>query len=386
MAFNIFISHRHQDAHLAKALHDELRTWVDGRAEIYLSSLPGQGRPGNDLNAFLKDKLKETDLFILLFTLADEDWSFCMWELGVVTGADTKPTRVVVFSCANKQPKVRVADAAYNARESKSIMDFVTVFHTDRAWLIEHEETRAAAEPLFQVLNERNGEALPDRGERLSKALETHLPNADVKWNERLEYLALSLPKENVEQVVHLRRAAQAIDPDIERDDIADRVASATDTLSDFSDADVASREEVYAELRKAAKSILRSRLEVERVSGDRVADRFGFSADGFGEGTTLDDLLGAWSTEFARSHGHAPNGEERAWIDELLDDLSRATQGRRSRPSKWPMASPDKHNSGLVQPIVVRTKRRKDDGMDYHLYFFQAAGATADGSHVSDQ
>ena len=373
MSFNIFISHRHQDAHLAKALHDELRTWVDGKGEIYLSSLPGQGRPGNDLNAFLKDKLKQTDLFILVFTLADEDWSFCMWELGVVTGADTKPTRVVVFSCANKQPKVRIANDAYNARETNSVMDFVQVFHTNREWLIKHDETRASAEPLFQILNDRNGESLTERAERLSQALATHLPNADTKWNERLEHLSLSLPRDQVVQVEQLRRAAQSIDPAVSRDDIAERLNIALETLSEFRDADVASQEEVYLELRNVAKNILRDKLEVEEFSSDRVADRFGYSAEGMGQTASLDDLLSSWAADFSRSFGRPPSAEESAWIDELLDDLSRATQGRRSKPSVWPMPSPDKSDGREFSPIVVRTKRKRDDGMDYHLYFVQS-------------
>ena len=171
MSFNIFISHRHQDARLAKALHDEIARWLNGKGEIHLSSLPGKGRPGNDLNEFLKDKLKETDLFILLFTLADEDWSFCMWELGVVTGQETKPTSVVVFSCANAQPKVRIANHAYNARSSENIMDFVRSFHTDREWLVKDPTTRGASDALFEHLNDRDGESLNNRAESLANSL-----------------------------------------------------------------------------------------------------------------------------------------------------------------------------------------------------------------------
>ena len=35
-------------------------------------------------------------------------------------------------------------------------------------------------------------------------------------------------------------------------------------------------------------------------------------------------------------------------------------------------MPSPDKLDERDFQPIVMRTKHRRDDGMDYHVYFVQ--------------
>ena len=119
------------------------------------------------------------------------------------------------------------------------------------------------------------------------------------------------MQKEFVSQVVHLRRAAQSIDPSVARDDIGDRLQTATDTLKDFSDQDVATQQEVYDALRGEAKDILRNKLEVEAGASVRVSDRFGYSEEGFGNGTTLDDLIATWSADFNRSYKRPPNQEE---------------------------------------------------------------------------
>jgi hypothetical protein len=75
----LFISHLHED----KTVADILRTFVisrtANRVSVYQSSsATGEGpRAGGPLNKQLTSVLWRTDVFILLYTRPDKDWSYC---------------------------------------------------------------------------------------------------------------------------------------------------------------------------------------------------------------------------------------------------------------------------------------------------------------------
>ncbi len=352
MTFNIFLSHRHQDAHIAAALHEELEKWVGKDANIYRSSKPGEGRPGADLNEFLKSKLKETDLFILLFTTADEDWSYCMWELGVVTGRDTRSTQVVVFNCSDQQPAVRVAKLSVNARETGSILNFVQPFMQDPDWLILDENTRKGAEELIKRLEIRAEEGVEELGKSLMETLQPVLPKNKPAWKERLDYITLSLEPSLVQQVKEIRKAAL----DIEHED---------------------GKDEDYENLREDAKKILKKNLKVRSSEHSGAARRF--NLDGFEEDMVFKDLANLWRGWFKEHFDRKATVEDRAWIDALLRDISRATSGKRSEAGSELMAgSIHGGKNAVFQPVVVRTQSLADGGMEYVVYFFKVPAQKA--------
>src|SRR5688572_9013004 len=88
---HVFISHRHPDAKIADVLRIFIRDRSGGRVGIFQSSAPGEGpRIGHELNAELIGNLHQSCLVILLYTTADQDWSYCMWEVGAATSMHTK--------------------------------------------------------------------------------------------------------------------------------------------------------------------------------------------------------------------------------------------------------------------------------------------------------
>ena len=353
--FTVFISHRHQDAKIAEVVHDVLsNTWLRGTsAEIYMSSLPGAGRPGADLTNFLKDKLKRTDLFLLVFTQADEDWSYCMWELGVVSGTETKPTQIIVLNCSTAEPRVRIADLSINARDEASIRNFAKPFFSEPNWLIKDESTRKAASDLIQTLSEINEEGIKRRSAELHKKLMGVIPQGEPVWQERLQHLQLTLEPEDVRCVKSFRDQAEQVEH---------------------------SDPQRYNDLRESAKTVIRRKARVPTKSSQSCLERFGL--DRAQSDTVLDHLLSSWDREFRRIFRNIDDSSKR-WIDDLLTDLSRATVGRISVPSPFTMPSIKAGDQSELVPVVVRTRQRLDEGIDFFIYFFKVPEMPDDDGSV---
>jgi hypothetical protein len=111
----LFISHKHSDARIARVLAEWIRQKSNACVLIHLSSDPEfEGpRTGKSLNEQLIRALWQTDAFILVYTSADEDWSYCMWECGIATDRLSPDTSIRVLQCGEDVPppfadKVRI--------------------------------------------------------------------------------------------------------------------------------------------------------------------------------------------------------------------------------------------------------------------------------------
>ncbi|MEO1678437.1 MAG: TIR domain-containing protein [Pseudomonadota bacterium] len=343
MSLRVFVSHRSADEEIASVIVQEIESWLNGNGEVYYSSRPGAGKPGASLNAVLEDKIRQADLFVLAFTTADEDWSWCMYELGLAMGQDTKATQVVVFNCTDQRPRVQAANLEVNARSAASIMNFVLPFHKEPEWLMLDSGARADAGPLLAGLDFISPDELRKRADDLQAKLDDVLPKSEPHTLDRLEHLDLSLERKYAQHVRSLRVRAR----DVEEQN-----------------------PEEYERLRSEAQGILLEHAKLGNKHSDRSARRFGYQA--FPPHLPLGELLKSWRTEFKKSYGVSPSKLQSAWQNDFLSDLSRATEGRPSEPSDVYMLSADKNDTLKVQPVVVRTNQRVDDGVDYLVYFFK--------------
>lgn len=73
----IFISHKHSDSKIAQVLAGFLEEKSNGLVKVHLSSSPNFDGPrfGPSLNAQPRQALWSTDVLILVYTSADQDWS-----------------------------------------------------------------------------------------------------------------------------------------------------------------------------------------------------------------------------------------------------------------------------------------------------------------------
>lgn len=94
----IFVSHAVADKVLAKALVSFLKEAIGVPTDsIFCSSVPDNGIPlGEDFNGYMKEKIQEPKLVILLMTETYLEREFCLMELGATWAKSHKTLPIVV--------------------------------------------------------------------------------------------------------------------------------------------------------------------------------------------------------------------------------------------------------------------------------------------------
>jgi hypothetical protein len=132
----LFISHKHSDSAIAAVVANWVRSETKNRevdVEVFLSSDAQFKGPrfGAELNQELRKTLRETDVLILIYTSADEDWSYCMWECGAANRTGTPETTIIVFQCGNAVPKVFQGTRTVKVRNADDLKAFSKQFFSD---------------------------------------------------------------------------------------------------------------------------------------------------------------------------------------------------------------------------------------------------------------
>jgi hypothetical protein len=128
----VFISHRHDDARIAHVLRQFLRRVTAGAVEVFQSSYEGGGPEiGKILSQELGRELAEAELVLLIYTVADENWSYCMWECGVAFDPRMNDTRIVVLQCGQAIPAPLNDRVRVRLDQEESVHRFVKKFMTD---------------------------------------------------------------------------------------------------------------------------------------------------------------------------------------------------------------------------------------------------------------
>ena len=184
----VFISHRHRDKNIA----DKVREWIErtsaGRVKVFQSSSYAHGvKIGKPLSQELRDTLWHTDVLILIYTVSDSDWSYCMWECGVATDPESPDTRVVVFQFPDDGPPVFDDLVRVRPRSKDSILQFTSQFLTDPDFC-PHKEAITGFE--------RRSTQVHEAAEALSAAIAEIPPTAHEKVEEwpAWPFLKLHIP------------------------------------------------------------------------------------------------------------------------------------------------------------------------------------------------
>jgi hypothetical protein len=129
---SVFISHRHDDARIADVLRSFIRRVTAGAVDVFQSSYEGSGPEiGKILSQELGRTLAEAELVLLLYTVADEHWSYCMWECGVAFDPRKEDTRIIVFQAGEAVPAPLNDRVRVRLNEEESVRGFVKKFMTD---------------------------------------------------------------------------------------------------------------------------------------------------------------------------------------------------------------------------------------------------------------
>ena len=91
--FNVFVSHKSDDAELANVVADELNGLVPGLVQCWVS---GQElRAGSDWEREIKRQLAQSHLLLLLFTTPHHTWDWCLYEVGLFVRFDNDDVTAV---------------------------------------------------------------------------------------------------------------------------------------------------------------------------------------------------------------------------------------------------------------------------------------------------
>lgn len=132
----VFISHKHVDRQIAQVLADFINEESRGEVEVHNSSNSNYLGPvgGERLTDALRRVLWRTDVLLLIYTAADQDWSFCMWEAGVATDSASPNTRTVVLQCGDEVAPVFQGFVRVDLRNRDDVRKFVIEFFLDAGY------------------------------------------------------------------------------------------------------------------------------------------------------------------------------------------------------------------------------------------------------------
>jgi hypothetical protein len=97
----IFISHRAEDAALAKSIKKIMEVYAAGRLVFHISE---EMPKGADWYKWIKDRLVESRMLLLLFTDNTAAWDWCLYEAGLFTQWDDDTRRIICLHTSRQPP------------------------------------------------------------------------------------------------------------------------------------------------------------------------------------------------------------------------------------------------------------------------------------------
>jgi TIR domain len=97
----IFISHRAEDAALAKSIKKMMEVLAAGRLLFHISE---EMPKGTDWYKWIKDRLVESRMLLLLFTDNTAAWDWCLYEAGLFTQWDDDTRRIICLHTSRQPP------------------------------------------------------------------------------------------------------------------------------------------------------------------------------------------------------------------------------------------------------------------------------------------
>lgn len=315
MSRKTFISHRHSDANIATVIRDHLQLWGLGEKEIFQSSVSTSGpKIGELLTKELSDALATTKLVILVYTFADEDWSYCMYECGLATvpGTDQKKTRVVVFQCSPDKPKVLENQVLVRINE-QDIQKFVTQTHREADFW-------PGEPPLRPDITDQ---AVSTFSKGFFDAIAPNVPEGRLVQRQRWDCFTLHLPKEQATSL-----------SEMSLDENEDKVHE-----------------------------VLSNACTVRSWFGE-PARHFGY--DAFRDDMPLKDLITRWQ----KTTEHL--GCSDSWIDALIAELGHAIQGIPATPTFDLLRSARTGTDWWFNAVVNHVRILPDGDFEFDVYMYR--------------
>jgi len=313
----LFISHKHENRAIADALRQFIETSTAGSVEVFQSSSEQASgpRPGFSLNQELKNALWHASAFILIYTLPDRDWSYCMYEYGVANNPNSPDTRMILMRCCEAAPALFAGQVSVNARNREDIEKFVNELLTASDFF------RGRDKPITQ--HQRKGRTVTSLSEKLWTELQSCMPSGGVRSEEWPAYPFLQLQLD----IAHIDTLRNA--PAADRPRIASELIPREAIVSDY----------------------------------DKVAGRL-FNSPAFDKGIKFECLIQWWTEK------NDKRDTQSKWVESLSRQI---TDGARWQfpPLLWELMQ-GIDDDRWYAPIVTRVRRVPDQYYQFDVYFFR--------------
>ena len=194
----IFISHKHSDKIIAEAVGKFIESEAPRPLRIFLSSSPGfEGvRFGKPISGDLRSALAKSDVFFLIYTSADEDWSWCMWEWGVANHPASEKTTMVVLQCGAESPRIDTGNRRVNVRKPDEIQALINQYFKSGTFF-----PSLGGEPLAGHFTEQ---IIAEKADKLFNKFKD-FPSIDpsVEWT-TWPFLQLEMPMQTADKIKNL--------------------------------------------------------------------------------------------------------------------------------------------------------------------------------------
>lgn len=306
----IFLSHRHADKAIADVVRKHLGIWGYDN-QVYQSSAAGLGPTfGENIGEELKAALYNAKLVLIIYTFADKDWSFIMWEAGLATHPLKLDTRTVVFQCnPHHMPKIFEGQRRVLVNE-EGIRDFTTQFFRDEGFF--PGEAAVYPDITEQTLHAHSTAFFND----LCAALPVCEPDERYRW----DFLTLQLTYTDLKELQN-----------IEESEAVSKIPQVSLVTNDFGE---------------ALKHFGYANLEPE---------------------LRLQHLIDRWTVNTAGREGLQTD-----WIEELLTEIYRAIKNIPANP-EWKKMNSVTYPYLAFHPVVNHVKIASDGSMEFYVYLYRS-------------
>ena len=308
----LFISHKETDESVATVVSEFITDVAQARIDIFQSSNPDFKGPssGADLNESLKEALGKAEMVLLIYTSADKDWSYCMWELGVATDPASTKTKVIIFQCGKDAPPIFRSQVRVTTSNRSSIKRFVRKLMTDAKFIPK------LGGPLTGY--GENDAIIDTKTDQLHKVLQD-IFRYDVSKEEVWPLLRIELNREDASKIEKAHPK----------------------------------------EMLNIARDIVLSKALLTDVN-NKVAALFDLNQ--LRTDIRLNELLEIWQEEF--------EDEDPIWLDALCDQIARGTKGRSPSSTSWARF---KSIRGEVASFPALSRVARDlEKVAFDIYFYK--------------
>jgi hypothetical protein len=186
-------------------LNEQLQSWQLGKDEIFQSSdAQGGAGIGGVLNQEFLGALSEARLVLLVYTVADADWSYCMWECGAAMRSSETPTKIIVLRMTEDNPTVLRELVSVRTSVDSDVKRFVYQFFKEKDW------TREG-----QAFNAKIADAILDEyAKKLQAALREVTPKLKAQLKRRWDVFSLRFDAGSVQEIISSHESSKEISVD----------------------------------------------------------------------------------------------------------------------------------------------------------------------------